>query len=213
MSKKKKRKKELKRALAASMTSEEKVMRLAHHILTKTIEPADLKLEEAVDVLAIVAKAIVIANTSDDDPEERAGMIDWIEEHFIEVLEELNPDAEHDHAHLHAWLVAPQGLISEPVGFLWAHDAEEGVRVVVGAELAAFRAEIADGADELHEVVVVEGVEGIAMTDPEWDGEPTFTCANPHCGKVHDVHLVCAENLFQQFQQAKQRAALAPAPN
>jgi hypothetical protein len=177
----------------------ERVMRLAHKILTKTIWPANLKLEEAVDVVITIVKALVLSNTDDSDPDDRAGMIEWIEERFLTVMCDLNPNAER----VRAWLVAPQGLITEPVGFLWAGSPEEGVEVLIGAELAALRAEINE-ARENTDLIVTEGVGGLAMTDPEWDGEDTVTCENPQCGKTHDAHLMVAENLFQQ---AKQRSA------
>jgi hypothetical protein len=182
--------------LKAMKADSEKVMRLAHKILTKTIWPANLKLEEAVDVAITILKALVLSNTNDEDPDDRAGMIEWIEDRFMTAMIDLNPNSER----VRAWLVAPQGLITEPVGFLWAGDHDEGVEVLIGADLTALRAEISDD----REVIVTEGVEGLAMTDPDWDGVSTVTCENPECGKTHDVHLMCAENLFQQ---AKQRSA------
>lgn len=180
---------------------DKKVMRLAHKILTKTIWPAKLTLEEAVDVAITLVEALVLSNTEDSDPDDRAGMIEWIEERFIEAMYDLNPNAER----VRAWLVAPQGLITEPVGFLWSgsHDDDDGVQVLLGVELAALRAEL-DETREKTGVIVIEGVAGIAMTDPEWDGEPTFSCENPECSATHDVHLMLAENLFKQ---AKQRSA------
>ena len=203
---KRKRKKNPKPPQTSAQRRDEKVMRLANHILTKTIEPANLKLEEVVDVLSIIAKAIVLSNTSDDDLEDRSGMIEWIEERFFAGLAVINPFDEP----AHAWIVPPQGAITEPVGILWSGDHEGGdldVQVVLGAELETLRAEIAE---ESAHVIVTEGVEGMAILDPEWDGEPTVTCGNPECGQVHDVHLRVAENLFQQ---AVDRRRGAEAPN
>lgn len=194
---------------------DEKVLRLAQHILIKTIEPANLKLEDVVDVLTALAKAIVLSNTADDDLEDRSGMIDWIEERFVMGLDEIDPLAEIPHI----WIVPPQGLITEPFGILWSgsftdnegEDGDEGdgvgVQVVLGAELETLRAEIAEAPVG---VIVTDGVDGIAVIDPEWDGEDTATCANPQCGKVHDAHLRVAENLFQQ---AVDRRRQAGAPN
>lgn len=177
----------------------EKVTRIAHEILTKKIEPANLSLDEAIDVVSIVVKAIVLSNTSDDDPEDRTGMIEWIVEHFVEELMDIDPSADH----AHAWIISPQGRITEPVGILWTGSHEEdSVKVVLGTDLTPFMAEMKDAAD----VHVIEGVEGIAMIDSEWDGTPTITCDNPECGRIHDVHLMVAENLFEQ---AKQRAKQA----
>lgn len=186
---------------------DEKVMRLAHRILTKTIEPANLTLEDAIDVLTTVAKAIVLSNTSDEDLEDRSGMIGWFQESFVEGLDAIDPLADLPHA----WIVPPQGLITEPVGILWSGSHEpdddecEGVQVVLGAELEMLRAEIAE---DPANVIVTEGVEGIAAIDPSWDGEDTVMCANPACGKTHDVHLKVAENLFQQaVEQRRHREA------
>jgi hypothetical protein len=213
MKRKKKTKTKTKSQQHVQQTTEqrrdEKVKRLAHHILTKTIDPANLQLEEVVDVLTIVAKAIVLSNTSDEDLEDRAGMIGWIQEHFVMGLDAIDPLADLPHA----WIVPPQGLITEPVGILWSgwsglHDEDaDDVQVVLGAELEMLRAEIAE---DPTGVIVTEGVEGVAVIDPEWDGEDTATCANPQCGKVHDAHLRVAENLFQQ---AVERRRSAPPPN
>jgi len=179
-----------------AQSRDEKVMRLAHHILTKTIEPAKLTLEEVVDILGILAKAIVLSNTEDDDLEDRSEMISWIEERFVESLAMIDPFDNLDEP-AHAWLVPPQGAITEPIGILWSgshDDADEDVQVVLGADLVALRAEIAENPTG---VIVIDGVEGVAIVDPEWDGESTMTCENPQCGKVHDVHLSVAESLFQ----------------
>jgi hypothetical protein len=185
--------------LKAMKDDHEKVMRLAHKILTKTIWPANLTIEEAVDVAITLVKALVLSNTEESDPNDRAEMIEWIEERFVTAMIDLNPNSER----VRAWLVAPQGLITEPVGFLWCGSPDEGVEVLLGADLAALRAEINEDREKTG-VIVTEGVEGIAMTDPEWDGEATFTCENPECGKTHDVHLMFAESLYQQ---AKERTA------
>lgn len=183
---------------------DEKVMRLARKVLTQVIDPANLKLEEAIDVVAIVAKALVLANTSNDDPEDRSDMIDWITTHFVDVLMDIDPLA--DHAHL--WLVPPQGLITEPFGILWDGSYEEnGVKGVLGAELELLRTEYSEVQDKTG-MILIEGVEGVAITVPDWDGEDTVKCANPLCGKVHDVHLTVAEELFQMtVEQRRQRAA------
>jgi hypothetical protein len=177
--------------------SDEKVTRLAHKILTKTIWPANLKLVDAVDVAISLIKGLVISNTEEGDVEERAEMIEWVEERFMTVMYNLNPTT----ARPHIWCVTPQGLITEPTCFLWSGSGKEGVEVAIGMDAATVRATLEEAGAQ---PIVIEGVDGIAMTDPEWDGEPTITCGNPQCGKTHDVHLMCAENLFQQ---AKQRSA------
>lgn len=187
-----------------------KAARIAHKILTKTIWPANLDLEDAMEVVVLLAKALVISNTDDEDPDDRAELIECVEGHFLAAMDGINPNVDHDdHDHAHAWLVSPQGLITEPVGFLWSGSADDGVDVLIGAKLDELRTELAT-VDAETAVVVIEGVEGLAMTDPEWDGEPTIKCANPQCGNVHDVHLQVAENLFQQ---AKQRQFSASSSN
>jgi hypothetical protein len=45
-------------------------------------------------------------------------------------------------------------------------------------------------------VEAVEGVQGIAVTDPHWDSKPTFRCGN--CEVLHDVHENVAQVLFQR---------------
>lgn len=209
---KRKKKTKAKPQQTTEQQRDKKVMRLAHRVLTKTIEPANLVLEDVVDVLTILAKAVVFSNTSDDDLEDRSGMIGWIQERFVMGLDEIDPLAEIPRV----WIVPPQGLITEPFGILWSgvgHDDEDaggegdGVQVVLGADLEMLRAEIAEAPAG---VIVTDGVEGVAAIDPEWDGESTVTCKNPQCGKVHDVHLTVAENLFQQAIERRQRAS---APN
>lgn len=190
------------------LSHDEKVMRLAHEILTKKIEPANLTIDEAIDVVTTVVKAIVIANTSEDDPEDRSGMIEWIQERFVDGLMAIDPNA--DASCPHAWLIPPQGCITEPVGIMWSgtHD-EDSVQVMLGADLERFRTELSEMEkdDDAH-VHVIEGVEGVAMIDPEWNGEETVKCGNPECGATHSAHLTVAENLFQQAKQrAEQRTA------
>lgn len=175
------------------------IMRLAHEIFVKKIGPAKLTVEDAIDVLAYVAKAIVISNTADDDPEDRSGMIAWIEERFIEALDDIDPSGEQ----VHVWLVPPQGHITEPFGIMWSGLHEQNsVKTLMWKDLISLREEI----PEMKEagVHVTEGVEGVAILDPEWNGEPIVSCANPECSNTHDVHLLVAENLFAL---AKQRSA------
>lgn len=181
-----------------------KVMRLAHKILTQTIWPANLRLEDAIEVLATVAKALVLSNTSDEDLVGRSNLIDEIDAHFIEVLMDIDPLA--DRARF--WLVPPQGLITEPFGILWDGLYEEdSVKGLLGEELDLLRKEYAEAQDKTG-MIIVDGVEGLAAIVPDWDGEDTVKCANPECGNVHNVHLTVAEELFQQtIEQRRQRAA------
>ena len=200
MTKRKKKQKQVKR-----QRGDTKVMRLAHKILTQTIWPANLQLEEAIDVVAFVAKVLVLSNTSDEDPVDRSSLIDEIEERFIEVLLDIDPLA--DRAHF--WLVQPQGRITEPFGILWDGLYEESsVKGVLGAELALLRTEYSEVQD-MTGMILIEGVEGVAVIVPDWDGEDTVTCENPACGNVHDAHLMVAEELFQQtVERRRQRATV-----
>jgi hypothetical protein len=47
-------------------------------------------------------------------------------------------------------------------------------------------------------ICIVEGVDGIAATDPAWDGSPAFVCSNPACIALHDVHELVATNLIKR---------------
>ena len=202
MAKRKNKQKQVKQRVEVKVPTNagEKVARLAHKILTQTIWPANLKIEEAIDVAIMVVKAIVLSNTSDEDLEGRSGMVEWIEDRVTIALDEIDPFAEPSS---HAWIVEPQGLITEPVGILWSGSYDDGsVHVALGEELAIIRAELSE---PQASVIVTEGVEGVAITDPEWDGEDTVQCENPQCGKIHDVHLIVAENLFQQAKQLAAR--------
>jgi hypothetical protein len=192
------------KATRQAQPGDTKVMRLAHKILTQTIWTANLQLEEAIETIALVAKALVLSNTSDEDPAERSGLIDEITQHFVEVLMDIDPFA--DHAHL--WLVPPQGLITEPFGILWDGLYEEdSVKGVLGADLTLLRTEHAEAQDKTG-MIIIEGVEGVAAIVPDWDGEDTAVCANPECGRAHDVHLKVAEELFHQtIERQRQRAA------
>lgn len=179
----------------------EKVARLAHKILTQTIWPASLELEEAVDVAITVVKGLVLSNTDDDDPEDRSDLIAAIEEHFLEAMTDIDPLAER----AHLWLVPPQGLITEPFGILWDGSyGEHSVKGVLGAELALLRTEYSATQDKTR-AIIVEGVEGVAAITPDWDGEDTVTCENPECGRIHDAHLAVAEELFQQTVKRRQK--------
>ena len=191
---------------AKAVSREEKMLQLAHKI-THMIEPADLTLEDAIEVVAIVAKAVVLSNTSDDDPEDRSDMIECATGHFAERLMEIDPLLDLDHAHL--WLIQPQGAITEPFGIFWdgSYDEDTSVKGLLGDELEALRTEYAETLGQTG-IVIVEGLDGVASIIPDWDGEDTVKCANPECGNVHDVHLMVAEELFQMaIERRDQRGA------
>jgi hypothetical protein len=100
-----------------------------------------------------------------------------------------------DHDALCAWFVEPVGSITEPVTFIQV-PGEGSVRIVVG-DLWATREILRDVSQQTGVLLVeIDGVDGLAVTDPHWDGQSVFICKNPHCGKLHDVHLNVAQNLF-----------------
>src|SRR5204863_7905052 len=108
----------------------------------------------------LLLKALVVSNTEDTDAEDREDMVEFVEDRFVTAMSELNPTR--------VWLVSPRGLITEPVGFIW-DGGDEGVRVLLGSDLDELRTEIRETPAG---VIVVEGIEGLAITDPAWDGEP-----------------------------------------
>ena len=186
------------------VSREEKVLRLAHKI-TQMIEPADLTLEDAIEVVSIVAKDIVLSHTSDDDPEDRSEMIECATGHFADRLMEIDPIS--DHACL--WLIPPQGAITEPFGIFWdgSYDDDTSVKGLLGDELERVR----NDADTLGQtgIAIVEGLDGVATIIPDWDGEDTVKCANPECANVHDVHLMVAEQLFAMTIERRHRRGAA----
>ena len=76
--------------------------------------------------------------------------------------------------------------------------------VLVGADRSIF-----DGVDERMmkagvdvPLVVVEGISGLAATDPEWDGEETICCENPDCpDPERSVDETCYLNLWKRSQK------------
>ena len=118
----------------------------------------------------------------------------------MSVMMGLNPNSEFPQPR--AWLVPPQGVITEPVGFIWSGIDNDSVQVLLGMDLENLRTELTPAlGDTGMTVQVIEGVEGLAMTDPEWDGDPTVLCLNPTCSTRHDVHLLCAERLYEKVKQ------------
>lgn len=101
---------------------------------------------------------------------------------------------------LWVWYVEPVGKIAEPVTFIadyLANDDPNGNVQVIRGDLATSREIVRDAARQAGaEVYEVEGVEGIAVVDPHWDGKPVAICRNPTCGTLHDAHLMTAENLY-----------------
>ena len=72
----------------------------------------------------------------------------------------------------------------------------------MGAELALLREEFSATRDKTG-AILVEGLEGVAVIVPDWDGEDTVVCED--CDKVHNVHLTVAEGLFQRTIARRQQ--------
>jgi len=101
---------------------------------------------------------------------------------------------------LHVWYVEPVGKIAEPVTFVAgfeSDDVEKEVVQMIRGDLATSREIVRETARKAGtSLYEVEGVEGIAVIDPHWNGGPVAICGDPKCGTVHDVHLMTAENLY-----------------
>ena len=76
--------------------------------------------------------------------------------------------------------------------------------VLVGADRSFF-----DGVDERMmkagvdvPLAIVEGISGLAATDPEWDGQEMFCCQNPDCpDPVRSVDETCYLNLWKRSRK------------
>jgi hypothetical protein len=76
--------------------------------------------------------------------------------------------------------------------------------VLVGADRSFF-----DGVDERMmeagvdvPLVVVEGIIGLAATDPKWDGQEMFHCQNPDCpDPVRSVDETCYLNIWKSSRK------------
>lgn len=185
------------RYITAMNRRTKKMFRLVDKIMTKMLLPANLTIEEAVDVAIHMVVAIVVSNTDEANPDERSAMVEQIGPRFIEALMELDPNS--DLPQPHAWLVPPQGDITEPVCFMWSGVDEDAVQIVLGDDFESHRQLLAAPlGDTGVKVTVIEGVEGLAIADPEWDGEPPS----------HEEDLLYAEKLFWGAKQQQ-----SPAPN
>lgn len=95
-----------------------------------------------------------------------------------------------------AWVTDKGVIIFDPT--------ETKLTMLVGADGSFF-----DGVnDRMMEagvdvpLVVVEGVIGLAATDPEWDGQESFCCHNPDCpDPVRSVDETCYLNIFKRSRK------------
>ncbi len=95
-----------------------------------------------------------------------------------------------------AWVTEKGVIIYNP--------AETKLTLLVGADGSFF-----DGVDDRMmkagvdvPLVVVEGISGLAATDPEWDGQETFRCHNPDCpDPVRSVDETCYMNIWKRSRK------------
>ena len=95
-----------------------------------------------------------------------------------------------------AWVTEKGVIIYNP--------CETKLTVLVGADGSFF-----DGVDERMmeagvdvSLVVVEGISGLAATDPLWDGQEMFHCQNPDCpDPVRSVDETCYLNLWKRSRR------------
>ena len=76
--------------------------------------------------------------------------------------------------------------------------------VLVGADRSILDAvdERVMGAGVNVPVVIVEGICGLAATDPEWDGEEIFHCQNPDCpNPARSVDETCYLNIWKRSRR------------
>jgi hypothetical protein len=95
-----------------------------------------------------------------------------------------------------AWVTENGVIIYDP--------SETKLTVLVGANISFF-----DGVDDRMmkagvdvPLVIVEGIVGLAATDPEWDGQEMFCCHNPDCpDPVRSVDETCYLNLWKRSRK------------
>jgi len=95
-----------------------------------------------------------------------------------------------------AWVTERGVIIYDP--------SDTKLTLLVGADGSFF-----DGVDERMTkagvdvpLVVVEGISGLAATDPEWDGQETFRCHNPDCpDPVRSVDETCYLNIWKRARK------------
>lgn len=98
-----------------------------------------------------------------------------------------------------AWVTEKGAIIRIP---------EEGLRLAVGAGVL-FITEFFKDPNFLQmgiPFVIVEGVSGLAATDPYWDGSDIFTCENPQCpcyGKSKDMGVNVHDTLWARALSTK----------
>jgi len=89
-------------------------------------------------------------------------------------------------------------------GVIIYNPCETNLTVLVGADRSFF-----DGVDQRMmkagvdvPLVVVEGISGLAATDPEWGGQETFRCQNPDCpDPVRSVDETCYLNIWKRARK------------
>lgn len=108
---------------------------------------------------------------------------------------------------VYVWYVQPVGDIPEPITFIYDPRLQDVV--LVPGDFASSRQLFVDSMEAttaqtgIHfELRETHGVEGLAATDRQWDGKPTFRCNN--CDTEHDVHKNVAQVLYQHYTSQHQ---------
>jgi hypothetical protein len=90
-------------------------------------------------------------------------------------------------ATIRAWYIKPFSSIKEEITFFQPVDGGE-VTALTGS-IESSRQIIRESVKESGiDLIETDGPQGIAITDPHWDGKPIFVCGNKKCKAVHDVH-------------------------
>lgn len=111
----------------------------------------------------------------------------------------------------HVWYIPPFGeIVTEPLTVLWFPGQK---LIMLGGSLEKSKMIVKEAGADMPDAPIIRetnGLKGLAKTDPEWNGEPTFQCG--HCDLAHDVDENVAEVLYQRFQSQspKPRANTRP---
>jgi hypothetical protein len=97
-----------------------------------------------------------------------------------------------------AWVTRHEG---QWFGIVFVPDAERGLQVLTGMTKPVLKKMLCEIREETGlPLRIIDGVDGIAATDPHWDGSSTFFCANPACGEMHDIHEMTAANIIRRVK-------------
>ena len=96
---------------------------------------------------------------------------------------------------VHVWYIAPSGHVTRPMTVVMFAPGDD-VSIMFG-NLSKSRGILRASVSQAHgRLIETNGVKGLAITDPHWDGNDTFYCS--HCKRVETVDSAVAANLFQR---------------